>query len=227
MLAAHAGALTLVEFDADLAAHLQARYLDKQSVTVVDADARGIDPVTLPGVGYGPYRLVSNLPYYAGTPIIRNFLESSHPPEVMVVMVQREVASEMAAVPGKMGMLSVAMQMYADVEKLFDVPPSAFRPPPKVTSTVVKLIPLGGNRLKLDNTDNFFRIVRAGFSNPRKQLHNSLARGLGVEPSWVRPVFEDAGIDSARRPATLSIAEWGTLYHAWRNLEIPEAEAAT
>jgi len=95
-------------------------------------------------------------------------------------------------------------------------PPRAFAPPPKVHSTVVRLDVPGSPALELDSTEGFFTVVRAGFSAPRKQLRNSLANGLRVSGEDAGALLADAGLDGTRRPATLSLAEWGTLYRAWR-----------
>jgi 16S rRNA (adenine1518-N6/adenine1519-N6)-dimethyltransferase len=214
-LSGSAGRLIVIEFDPDLADALREKYADRPHVVVVEADARRVDVSSLPGLESVVYTLVGNLPYYAASPIIRNFLESAHPPESMVVMVQREVANDMVADPGEMSLLSVAVQLYADVEKLFDVPPAAFRPPPKVVSSVVRLVPLARPRVNFDSADDFFRLVKAGFKSPRKQLHNSLSTGLNIPPADGRKLLQVASIESSRRSATLSIAEWDCLYRAW------------
>lgn len=220
-IASSAASLTVIEFDHDLAEGLQDRYASVVSVDVVEADARTVDPDSLPQVAERSYTLVANLPYYAATPIIRNFLESNHPPERMIVMVQKEVAEEMQAEPGQMGMLSLAVQVYAKVEVLFDVPPEAFTPRPKVTSSVVELKPRAVPLVPPDEQEDFFRLAKAGFRAPRKQLHNSLAKGLNVDIPLARSLIESSEIDSERRPATLSIDEWKTLLGCWREAGKP------
>ena len=216
-LAATAGHLTVVEFDPSLAESLRVRYAGRDNIAVVEADARKVSPESLPFVRGGAYLLVGNLPYYAATPIIRNFLESGDPPESMVVMVQREVADEMRAGPGHMRMLSLAVQVYAAAEKLFDVPPDAFTPRPKVHSSVMRLTPLARPAVDVDSLQKFFRLARAGFKAPRKQMHNSLAAGLNIEGPLARSLVERAGISPERRPATLSLPEWQSLYELWQN----------
>ena len=218
--------LILIEVDSGLAAQLRERYAGDRSVEVMEADARHLDPAQLPGPSDGPYKVIGNLPYYAATPIIRRFLESAPPPRLMVAMVQREVAREMTARPGKMGLLSVAVQLYARVERVCDVPPRAFAPAPKVHSTVVRLDVLDRPALELDSTEGFFVVVRAGFSAPRKQLRNSLANGLRVPAGEVGTLLSDVGIDGTRRAATLSLAEWGVLYRAWEGRADTRRESA-
>ncbi len=220
-LAASAGTLTVIEFDRKLADSLQLRFAENERVDVVEADGRTVDPESLPLVLGRDYILVANLPYYAATPIIRNFLESKHPPERMIVMVQREVANEMQAEPGDMGMLSLAVQVYAEVRVLFEVPPEAFTPRPKVTAAVVQLTPRKEPLVPGQDQADFFRLARAGFKAPRKQLHNSLATGINVDTPLARSIIESAGIDSERRPATLSIPEWKSLFASWSNAGKP------
>ncbi len=204
--------LTLIEVDSELVGGLRAKYADQRWVSVMEADARTLDPVGLPeGPAGRDYKLVGNLPYYAAAPIIRNFLESGRAPTIAVVMIQKEVATEMAATPGSMGLLSIGVQVFAEVEVLFDVPPSAFRPPPRVTSSVVRLKVLPAPRTGDVSTREFFGVVRAGFRAPRKVMANSLALGLGIGGDEARRALELSGIDPGRRPATLSITEWVTL----------------
>lgn len=162
------------------------------------------------------YKVVGNLPYYAANPIIRRTLESDAPPSRALFMVQREVAESMTASPGSMGLLSVATQFYADARMVCSVPPSAFRPAPKVRSAVVRLDIRRNPAVTVQSREEFFQVVRAGFSAPRKQLHNSLSHGLGIETSLGSAVLEEAGVDGRRRPATLSLEEWAEIYRAWR-----------
>ena len=221
MLADVADRLVLVELDGNLAQMLSERYAGNENIRVIESDARDLDlgtpggePGDIPEIVGRPYKIVANLPYYAASPIIRRFLAADNPPAEIVVMVQREVAREMAAPEGNMGMLSVATRFYADPEVLFDVPGAAFIPPPKVVSSVIRLVRRPSPPLELDDEASFFKFVRAGFKAPRKQLHNSLARGLLIEVPEASDIIDRAGLDSIRRPRTLSIAEWGRLYEA-------------
>ncbi len=214
-LAASAGTLTVVEVDPALALELRERFAGNKNVDVVEADARTVDPDSLPLIIGREYTLIANLPYYAATPIVRNFLESEQPPARMVVMVQREVANEMQAEPGEMSMLSIAVQVYAESRTLFTVLPDAFTPRPKVTSAVIELTPRTEPLVASEQRHDFFKLAKAGFRAPRKQLHNSLASGLNIDTALARSIIGNAGIDSERRPATISIAEWQGLLTAW------------
>ena len=212
-LLSHAARVVAVEMDADLAGSLSARLNEPGNLSVVNADARTVDLGEV--AGNGPYKVVANLPYYAANPIIRRFLEADHRPTEMVVMVQREVAESMTAAPGRMSLLSVAVQFYATVRMVCSVPPSAFRPAPKVTSAVVRLELLPQPPLDESEAEAFFNLVRAGFSAPRKQLHNSLGHGLVMASTATYRILEDAGIDGSRRAGTLSLDEWLEVYRVW------------
>ena len=212
-LAKRAGSVVAVELDAALAASLEEKALPH--VRVVCADAREI-PIESLVDETTAYKLVANLPYYAASPIIRRFLESRHKPELMVVMVQREVAQTMTAKQGKMGLLSVATQVYGRPRVVCHVPPRAFRPTPKVWSSVVRIDVYDAPAVPFDSAQGFFEVVRAGFSAPRKQIRNSLANGLVIPSTRSESVLVEAGIDPSRRAQTLTIEEWGQLHEAWR-----------
>jgi 16S rRNA (adenine1518-N6/adenine1519-N6)-dimethyltransferase len=129
-------------------------------------------------------------------------------------MVQLEVAEAIAARPGAMSLLSVATQVYGDARLVMKVAPGAFSPPPKVQSAVVRIDVLPQPRVDVP-LDAFFRIVRAGFGNPRKQLRNSLSFGLHVKQEVIDVVMQSAGVDATLRPQVLSIDDWAAITRAW------------
>ena len=206
-----------VELDSHLASSLSDRLGSPPNLTVVQADARTLEIAPLLGPDVA-YKVVGSLPYYAANPIIRRFLENNPRPSLLVVMVQEEVARNMVAAPGRMGLLSVATQYYAVPKLVCTVPPRAFRPQPKVTSAVVRLEPRDRPPVDVADADIFFELLRAGFSSPRKQLRNSLAHGLGVPAVPVGEILANIGIDGSRRPATLSLEEWAIINGAWEQL---------
>ena len=228
-LVREAGQVLAVELDARLCEELPARLDNPANLCCLLADAREIDLAALVTGASGPagpgYKVIGNLPYYAANPIIRRTLESEPPPALALFMVQKEVADNMTAVPGSMTLLSVATQYYAEARLVCSVPPSAFRPPPKVRSAVVRLDLRKRPAVDTSSREAFFEVVRAGFSSPRKQLHNSLAHGLGIEPVAANALLAQAGLDGRRRPATLSLQEWATVCDAWREAE-QEASAS-
>jgi 16S rRNA (adenine1518-N6/adenine1519-N6)-dimethyltransferase len=203
-----------VEMDAHLAASLATRLGHPANLTTVEADARTMDIGALVGNDPG-YKVVANLPYYAANPIVRRLLEAEPKPALMVFMVQQEVARVMVAEPGRMGLLSVATQYYARSSLVCNVPPEAFRPPPKVTSAVVRLEPRSQPAVAVADPEAFFALVRAGFSAPRKQLRNSLSHGLGVPGAVVGQLLEALDLDGRRRAETLTLDEWAALYQSW------------
>ncbi len=216
-----------VELDRRLAQALPDRLGNPPNLAVIEADARRLDPgeVLAPNTAY---KVVGNLPYYAANPIVRRFLEASVKPRLVVVTLQEEVAQSMAAAPGKMGMLSVAVQYYAEPRLVCRVPARAFRPPPKVVSAVVRLDVRPSPAVDVASDAEFLAVVRAGFSAPRKQLRNSLAQGLGISGEDAAQVLAGAGVDGSRRPATLSLAEWASIYHAcqaWTNSRLTAGPA--
>ena len=216
------GRVIAVELDPELCRELPFTLGHPSNLQCVMGDAREIELPSLivdgPGDAIDSYKVVGNLPYYAANPIIRRTLECSYPPTLALFMVQREVAESMTASPGAMGLLSVATQFFAEAQLVCSVPPSAFRPAPKVRSAVVRLDIPRVPAMSVDSREEFFEVVRAGFSAPRKQLHNSLSHGLGIKASLGSAVLERASIDGRRRPATLSLEEWAEIYYASRKL---------
>ena len=217
-LAAIGGKLICVELDDVLAARLQEHFATTPGVTVVHGDVLATPAEALlqaGGVAAGtPYVVAGTLPYNIGAAILRHFLEAAHPPERMVVMLQREVARSICAGPGDLGLLGVATQAYAEPRLLFDVPPGAFAPPPKVTSSVIELTRRETPIVSPAEREAFFTTVRAGFSAPRKQLRNTLAQGLRIEASVAEAALASAGIDASLRPALLSVQDWLRLSRA-------------
>lgn len=222
-LAGRAGSVVAVELDDRLAALLGQTLSPFPNVFIVNRSVLGIEPGTLIRESVplsdaeGPlrYQVVANLPYYITSAVLRHFLEARERPDSMVVMVQKEVAAAIIARPGDMTLLSVSVQFYAEPRLVSYVPPSAFYPPPEVDSAVLRLELYSRPRVTVSDVDGFFNLVRAGFSTPRKQLVNSLARGLVRPRDGVLPLLERAGISPQRRAETLSIDEWAKLWRVY------------
>lgn len=154
--------------------------------------------------------VIGNLPYSAGNAIVRKFLDWSAW-SCAVIMLQKEVADRMVAPPdtADYGLLSLAVQGKATVEKMFDVAPGAFKPPPQVTSSVLRLEPLPVSLIR--NEKRFFEVARAAFSQRRKMLLNNLSHGLALEKSDVIAKLTARGIDPQRRPQTLTLEEFNKI----------------
>ncbi len=212
-LIARGGAVTAVELDESLSRVLAARTV-LAGVRVVTGNILHLDlREVLPSDR--PYKVVANIPYYITAPIVRLFLEAARPPELMVLMVQREVAERLTARPGRLSVLGVTAQFYAEVETVQLVPAAAFMPPPEVDSAIVRLRPRRVPVVPVDDAERFFALVKIGFGEKRKQLHNALARGIPHVPAAeIDAALAGTEIDRARRAETLSLDEWGALYQA-------------
>ncbi len=213
-LARHAGNVLAVELDTKLASLLRSRLSSLANLRVVNADVLKLNLSQLLEGG-NKYKVVANLPYYITSPVLRYFVEASPKPSLMVVMLQKEVGEAIVAEPGKMSLLAVSLQVYSRPRIISHVPSRCFYPQPKVDSVVLRLDMLPSPAVDVADIDEFFEVVRFGFSSPRKQLHNSLTHGLGVKPAEVSLLLEQAHIDPKRRAETLNLEEWAKLYEAW------------
>ena len=210
-----------LEIEPRMLQHLAKRFRDATNLRLVEGDARTVEVAPLVA-GYERFAVVGNLPYFAANPIIRHFLESDRKPETMVVMVQREVAREIAAKAGDWSLLTISVQVYAEPELLFDVAPEAFDPPPNVWSSVVRLRLRPAPLVPAERNAEFFEFVSRVFRNPRKQIHNSLSRGVWLPPEGSHTALERAGIDAKRRPETLEVADWLRLMDACEEVRADE-----
>lgn len=219
-LACRVARVVAVEVDASMRVILASTIRNHTNVEIVGANALDVDPGTLVGTRHGSpgrlvgYKVVANLPYQITSAVLRHVLEAETRPELAVVMVQAEVADRILAKPGDMSILAVAVQFYAMPSLVTRVPSGAFHPPPKVDSAVLRLDVYDEPPVDVTNVDAFFRTVRAGFSQKRKQLKNSVAAGLALEKSVASAALEEAGIDPTRRAETLALEEWAALTHA-------------
>ncbi|ADL06828.1 16S rRNA (adenine(1518)-N(6)/adenine(1519)-N(6))-dimethyltransferase RsmA [Thermosediminibacter oceani] len=161
----------------------------------------------------GKFKVVANLPYYITSPVIMKIINNRHLIEMAVIMIQKEVAHRLVAAPGNKdyGILSVAVQLYADVDLVCHVGRSAFLPPPKVDSAVVRLVLKEGSAVPLEDERLFFKVVEAAFGERRKTVKNSLRSRLSLFAGDVEEALERAGIDGSRRAETLTIEEFAAL----------------
>lgn len=237
-LAAQAGQVVAVELDDRLIAPLQTEFADHTNVTIVHGDILTLDPGALvqqvldpadtaqavdatfadnvpdyevPDYKVPDYKVVANLPYYITSAVIRHLLEAAMPPSTIVVLIQKEVAERICATPGDLSILAVSVQYYAQPTLVHHVPAKAFYPRPKVDSAVLRLERLPTPAVSAVEPQFFFQVVKAGFSQKRKQLGNTLSGGLHLAKEDARSALEAAGIDPRRRAETLSLPEWGTL----------------
>jgi len=218
-LARSAGRVVAIEIDPRIASILTERFSHLTNITILNNDVlqfapgkffadqlKGSDPSYQPSAFL--YKVVANLPYYIASAAIRHFLEAEFKPRRMVVMVQKEVAESIVALPGKMSILSISVQIYGKPAIVGYVPAQSFYPPPKVDSAIVRIDVYNQPVVEVEG---FFQVVRAGFSAPRKQLRNALAQGLSIPPNAATEILSMAGISSQRRAETLSLEEWAEL----------------
>jgi 16S rRNA (adenine1518-N6/adenine1519-N6)-dimethyltransferase len=209
-LASTAGRLLALELDRDLIAPLRQRFRDRPQVEIVHADALTFDFDELPT----PIKVVANLPYGTAVAILSRLLSRRSRLRCAVIMLQREVAERLYATPGTKayGSLTLLTQWYATVTKGFHVPPSAFSPPPKVMSTVVRINPRPAPPVAVQDETDLFRLIHAAFAQRRKTLTNALRHALPlIEPAVLRRTLENSGIASSRRGETLTLDEFARL----------------
>jgi 16S rRNA (adenine1518-N6/adenine1519-N6)-dimethyltransferase len=181
-------------------------------VEIILADALDTDFAAV--VGPGDYHVVANLPYSVGTAIIQRLQESLHPPVTLTLMLQREVAERIVASPPDMNLLAVGVQFHGTPRLLFRIGKGAFVPPPNVQSAVIRIVTHPDPLLSGSDRDLFFRIVSAGFSQPRKQLVNNVTSGLGLTRLEALEILESAQIDPTLRPERLAIDDWLKIHTA-------------
>ncbi len=212
----HRGAkLTAVEFDHDLAEKLRAHNFGslpaEASLTVIESDILQFDLRQLPA----GYKVVANIPYYLTSNLIRVLSESSVPFSTAAILIQKEVAERVCAAPGRMSLLAVSAQYYCEVSLGDVVPARLFTPPPKVDSQVLVLTYRAKPLFDDVDTKLFFRLVRAGFSQKRKTLVNSLSGGLAISKDEARELLVGTEVDPATRAQNLALAQWYQLYTAY------------
>jgi 16S rRNA (adenine1518-N6/adenine1519-N6)-dimethyltransferase len=199
-LAHMATILHAIEFDRDLVAKLKSQFQDSPNVIIHEADALQFDFSTLGD----ELRIVGNLPYNISTPLLFHLLTFRKHVIDMHFMLQKEVVDRMSATPGSknFGRLTIMLGCQLEVVPLFDVPPDAFTPAPKVTSSVVRMRPLPQDRYDIQDTLKLEEIVKQAFSRRRKTLRNAL-KGLAGESE-----IEAAGLDSVKRPEQIPVDGW-------------------
>jgi len=230
-LAKKAGRVLAVEIDQNLIPDLQQKFSKYKNVEIINEDVLKINLSEIFSqykLKTTNYKLIANIPYYITSKIIRLFLESSTPPQEMILMVQKEVAerivahsSEIPAVgrgatrisrskPGKMSLLAVSVQYFAQPKILFPVSRGSFSPVPAVDSAVIKI---SNFEFRISNLERkkFFRVVKAGFSAKRKTLANNLANSFHLDKKDVVEKIKNAGLPPTSRAQELSIDDWKKL----------------
>ena len=209
-----AGEVVAVEIDQRLMPLLRMRLASYQQVNLVLGDMLELEPGPL--MNRRPYKVAANVPYYITSALLRYLLESEYQPRLMALTVQREVAERITAKPGQMSLLAVSVQIFGSVSIIRHLKAGAFYPRPNVTSSIIRITPHSMPVLPVDERSSFFRIVRAGFAQKRKQIKNSLQSVLALQNELVVNALAVADIDASRRAETLSLDEWLALYQAFQ-----------
>ncbi len=215
LLAEQAARVVAVELDTRLVAVLEEMFAGDPKIELIQGDILEINLNELfssPG-----YLVVANIPYYITSALMRQLLEASHSPRRIVLTVQKEVAERICAGPGEYSLLALSVQVYGHPQIVNHIPAKAFYPAPKVDSAVVRVDLYPQPLIPVSQLDDFFALTKAGFSQKRKTLHNSISAGMRWEKDKTGLLLEKAGIDPRRRAQTLSLEEWGQVVAALKD----------
>jgi 16S rRNA (adenine1518-N6/adenine1519-N6)-dimethyltransferase len=201
-----AATVLAVEFDKELARKLPGQF-PGTTLSVINDDILSYDLNTLPS----EYVVVANVPYYITSKIVQKLMTAQNKPRIAVLLVQKEVAERIAAKPGDMSILAISAQVYAQAELGIEVPKDFFKPPPKVDSQVIILKTRQQPLVESSEEQQFFRIVKAGFSAKRKKLRSSLSGGLAISKGDAEAMLVSANISPDDRAEDLAISDWKRL----------------
>jgi 16S rRNA (adenine1518-N6/adenine1519-N6)-dimethyltransferase len=208
-LAASARQVTAVELDENLLPPLREVLAPFDNVRLLQGDILGYKPAE---IMEGPgYLVAANIPYYITSALLRHLLEAPLLPQRMILTIQREVAERLVAGPGDLSLLALSVQVYGAPRLAARLPAGAFYPAPKVDSAVVRIDLYDSPAIPVPLLNTFFRLAKAGFSQRRKNLRNSLSAGMRWPASQAETFLQAAGILPQRRAETLSLEEWGRL----------------
>jgi 16S rRNA (adenine1518-N6/adenine1519-N6)-dimethyltransferase len=205
--------VTAVEFDEVLAAKLPGR-IKADNLTVIRSDILGFDLTTLPP----DFKVVANIPYYLTSNLLRTLCESPNHFSKAAILIQKEVAERVCAKPGAMSLLSVSVQFYCQATLGRVVKAELFTPPPKVDSQILQLTYRQQPLFTDVDTKVFFRVVKAGFSQRRKTLLNSLSAGLQLDRDQTTALLTAADIQPGARAQALDLTQWHNLYLCYQQI---------
>ena len=208
-LAGSAKEVVAVELDENLLPPLRGVIAPYANIRLIHGDILKFPPAEL--ISQHGYLVVANIPYYITSAIIRHLLENEPKPRRIVLTIQKEVADRICAAPGDMSLLALSVQVYGKPRITARIPAGAFFPAPKVDSAVLCLDVFPEPQVKRELLETFFKLIKAGFSQKRKTLRNSLSSGLHIAPAEAADWLTRAGIDPQRRAETVSIPEWQRL----------------
>jgi 16S rRNA (adenine1518-N6/adenine1519-N6)-dimethyltransferase len=208
-LAVAAKQVIAVELDERLLPALRETIIGYTNIEIIHGDMLKLAPAKI--VPVSDYLVVANIPYYITSALLRHLLETTPRPRRVVLTVQKEVAERICAAPGDMSLLALSVQVYGQPRVAALIPAGAFYPAPNVDSAVVRIDLSPAPFIPYTLLDTFFALAKAGFSQKRKQLRNSLSAGMRKSPAEMEETLRAAGIDPMRRAETLSLQEWREL----------------
>lgn len=208
-----AGRLLLVEYDHALAETLAGRFAEDDRVSVVDGDILAVDLEAMLADGNDNWKVIANLPYNISTQVLFRLLEVRGRVSRMVLMLQKEVADRLVALPdcSDYGITTVLLGLWFDMRREFIVPPGCFHPRPKVDSAVVSFVPLPEPRVSVGNEEIFRQVVKGAFAMRRKTLSNCLKKSGLAPAETLASILDECGIDGRRRGETLSLDEFAAI----------------
>ena len=209
VLAKNARHVFSVEVDERMQPVLESQLEEFDNVYLVFEDILKVDILKL--IGAKDFVVVANVPYYITTPIINQLLDIHRRPRRLVLTMQSELAERIVAEPPDMNRLAVLVQYYGAANIVTKLKPAVFWPRPDVDSAVLKIDTYDSPIVDVPSTKLFMRVVKAGFSQKRKQLKNSLGGGLGIKARAAGEIIEQAGIDPKRRAETITLEEWAAI----------------
>jgi 16S rRNA (adenine1518-N6/adenine1519-N6)-dimethyltransferase len=179
-----------------------------ENVEIVNEDILNLFNDNKLNIKIKKYKIVANIPYYLTSVLIRNLLKIKNPPEDIFLMIQKEVGERICAKPGDMSILSIAVQYYANPKILFTVSKGCFYPSPKIDSVFIRITPKG-----ISKNDEFFKLIKAGFSHPRKQLIGNLYNQLKIDKEIIKKWLTDNNLKPGERAEVLSLSQWNSLFN--------------
>jgi 16S rRNA (adenine1518-N6/adenine1519-N6)-dimethyltransferase len=209
-LAQKARKIIAVEKDMELVKYLEEKFKDLKNLEIINQDILNYLEIFKETKRY---KIVANIPYYLTSYLLRKISEMKNKPSEIILMVQKEVAERLTAKKGKMNLLAISVQIFADPEILFYVSKNSFWPKPKIDSAVIRLKIKKAKKQEIKNTENIFKIVHAGFTAKRKVLINNLAKGLSIPKEKIYDIFKSLGIDQKVRAQDLGVEDWLNIYN--------------
>ena len=215
-----AGNVVAIEQDADMVEILNEKFKGVDGLKIINSDilkCKIESEIRNPKSEISNYKVVANIPYYITSPLLKHFLQSDHQPEIMVVLVQKEVAEKICGISGK-SLITIETQLFGKPEIIDFVPSKAFYPAPKVNSAILRIKVHKSPLVPTNELKDFLRIVKFGFSQKRKKLSNTLSAGLRLKPTEMKDILLKVKIDPDLRAENLDIEDWKRLTNVLKSV---------